>query len=75
MRNGLHNKAIEDLDFIDKQISYYETKYFETRDDLRDSYTMMPKALHSLNRFYEEMIEELERRRRVIVKRETGLYD
>lgn len=75
MRNGLHNKAIEDLDFIDKQISYYETKYFETRDDLRDSYTMMPKALHSLNRFYGEMIEELERRRRVIVKREIGLYD
>lgn len=75
MRNGLHNKAIEDLDFIDKQISYYETKYFETRDDLRDSYTVMPKALHSLNRFYGEMIEELERRRRVIVKREIGLYD
>lgn len=75
MRNGLHNKAIEDLDFIDKQISYYETKYFETRDDLRDSYTIMPKALHSLNRFYGEMIEELERRRRVIVKGELGLYD
>lgn len=75
MRNGLHNKAINDLDFIDKQISYYEIKYFETRDDLRDSYTVMPKALHSLNRFYGEMIEELEMKRRVIVKRELGLYD
>lgn len=51
MRNGFHDKAIKDLDFIDKQIVYYETKFFETRDDLRESYTVMPKALHCLNSF------------------------
>lgn len=75
MRNGFHDKAIKDLDFIDKQIVYYETKFFETRDDLRESYTVMPKALHSLNSFYKTMIETLERKRRRIIVEELGLYD
>ena len=75
MRNGLHNKAIEDLAFIDKEIVYYETKYFETREDIRDSYTLMPKALHSLNRFYGEMVEKLEKKRRRIINEELDIYD
>lgn len=75
MRNGFHDKAIKDLDFIDKQIVYYETKFFETRDDLRESYTVMPNALHYLNSFYQTMIETLERKRRRIIVEELDLYD
>lgn len=75
MRNGFHDKAIKDLDFIDKQIVYYETKFFETRDDLRESYTVMPKSLHCLHSFYQTMIETLERKRRRIIVEELDLYD
>lgn len=75
MRNGFHDKAIKDLDFIDKQIVYYETKFFESRDDLRESYTVMPKTLHCLNSFYQTMIETLERKRRRIIVEELDLYD
>lgn len=35
MRNGFHDKAIKDLDFIDKQIVYYENKFFETLERKR----------------------------------------